>query len=229
MNENEVVYLGQLDINQNEAERENQINFIFFSIYLVLGILRGTNLDFPYWNTLAQIVQFGCLGVILIVVFVEYINSKIKLNPIGILFFLIGMLNLVVTKHTLILSFSIFFFGFANFEFKDLLKKYLLVLAVTFALIEILAFTNIIPMGYSARTDMVRYNMGFKTSTLASAIFFFLVLGLVYLLQERIPIILLLALFLISVVLYKLTDTRTGLYFYCFFHSYINFVQFEIF
>lgn len=212
MNENEVVYLGQLDINQNEAERENQINFILFSIYLVLGLLRGTNLDFPYWNTLAQIVQFGCLGVILIVVFVEYINSKIKLNPIGILFFLIGMLNLVVTKHTLILSFSIFFFGFANFEFKDLLKKYLLVLAVTFALIEILAFTNIIPMGYSARTDMVRYNMGFKTSTLASAIFFFLVLGLVYLLQERIPIILLLALFLISVVLYKLTDTRTGFY-----------------
>lgn len=212
MNENEVVYLGQLDINQNEAVTENRINFILFSVYFVIGILRGTNLDFPHWNSIAQVIQFGCLGIILIVVLIEYINAKIRLHPIAILFFLVGMMNLLVTKHTLILSFSVFFFGFANFDFKDLLKKYLIVLAVAFALIEIMAFTNIIPMGYSARTDMIRYNMGFKTSTLAPAIFFFLVLGLVYLLQEKIPVVLLLALLFVAILFYKLTDTRTGFY-----------------
>lgn len=212
MMENEVVFLEDGDFNQNDAVRENRANFLFFSIYLIVALFRGTNLDFLHWNTIAQVIQLCCLGVVLAVAMVECINSKIKPNPIAILFIIIGMLNLLATKHTLILSFAVFFFGFANFEFRDLLKKYLIVLSVTFLLIEILAFSNIIPMGYSARTDMVRYNMGFKTSTLASAILFFLVLGFVYLLQERIPVIVIVVFLAAAVVLYKLTDTRTGFY-----------------
>ena len=212
MNDNTAVLLGEEYINQNQAEIENRINFSAFSVYLIIGLLRATNLDFPHWSLVAQVLQFAMLFLILFVVFLEVINRKIRLKPIPLAFLAIGLVNALITRHTLILSFAIFFFGFSNCRFEKLIKGYLIVLGMTFFVIEVLAFLDIIPMAYSSRTDVLRYNMGFRTSTLAPAIFFFFALGLVYLLQERIPVFVLLALLLGSFLLYQLTDTRTGFF-----------------
>lgn len=204
--------LDKLLINAKKPSFEDRINFVFFAIYLVIALFCSTNLSFSFWPTFAKGAQLFCLAVISIVICFELVNRKIKWNPICFILALVGLVNAFVTGHTLILSFSIFFFGFANYDFKNLLKRYLLILGITFLLIEVFVLIGLIPMGYSYRDDSTRLNLGFQTATLAPSIFFFFSLGVLYLYKEKTSYLFLLFSFLFSFALFKLTDTRTGFY-----------------
>lgn len=209
--DNDDLYL-QYDSFLYSSEGEKKAIFVMFAIYFVTGILRSTNIDFPYWTTIGQLIQLSMLGLILLLSLLDVFQGFVKLHPIVWILLLTGVINFILTKHTFVLGFAILFLGFSNMNFKSLLKNYLIVLNVTFIAIVLCSLIGIIPIGTSERTDTIRYNFGFSTSTLAASIFFFIVLGHVYLNQKRTSYLYLLIAVAVAGIIYYFSDTRTGFF-----------------
>lgn len=193
--------------------------FISFCLYTVIGILRGTNIDFPKWSTIAVIIQLLALEIISICVILEAYHRRLKFNFFFFFCFAVGIINCLLTKHTFMLGFSILFFAFAIMEsgywqqsYQSILLRFLIVLTVTFFFVFFASIFGIIDMGYASRTDVNRYNFGFQTATLAPAIFFFITLGFVFHYKERTSLWFLVFAFCFAFFLYIASDTRTGFF-----------------
>lgn len=201
-----------LNNRRHSRKIREKIIFVLFSIYFSIGILRASNIGFPYWTKFSQIFQLSSLILILVISFFRADNTHTRIRPTIWILFFVGIANLIITKHTFVLAFAILFFGFQKTNFHKLLKDYLTVLNIVFFFVVTLSMIGIIPIGISERENLIRYNLGFQTATLAPSIFFFIVLGHVYLHQKKTSFLYLFFAMVVSIMLYVFTNTRTGFY-----------------
>ncbi len=202
-----------IDVQGKNIAILNKIKFVCFAVYIVVGILRSTNVDFPGWTSFSQIIQFFFLFLTFAIVLYQSIRRQIKFKWIGVILVATGLLSLWFSRHTFMLSFAVFFCAFATMDFKEALKKYLIVLSITLGFVVVLSLFNIIEMGGADRgAGISRINFGFKTATLPNTIFFFICLGFVYLKKQKTPWLALLFFVATASLLYHFTNTRTGFF-----------------
>jgi len=183
--------------------------FLFF-LYVFVGILRATTISFNHWTSIAQTIQISILSILTFNLFFEIMEGKIKANPLVLVLILCSIINTFLTKHLFMFSFFILFSSFCNFNFKNLVKKFTYLVILSACLIVFLNIISVIPDAGASRLDKIRYSLGFKTATLPSSILMFISLGLLYVKQEKAKNWLLFLLFIINLLLFVLTDTRTG-------------------
>lgn len=202
-----------IDVQSKNVAILNRIKFVCFAVYIVVGILRSTNIDFPGWTNFSQIIQFFFLFLSFAIVLYQSIRRQIKLNWVGVVLVATGLLSLWFSRHTFMLSFAVFFCAFTTMDFKKALKRYLIILSITLGLVVVLSLFNIIEMGGAERgAGISRINFGFKTATLPNTIFFFICLGFIYLKKQKTPWLVLLLFIIITSLLYYFTNTRTGFF-----------------
>ncbi len=190
---------------------ENNIKSFFLILFVVLGILRTSTINIPYFDSICKYIQITSLFILFIISFIDFIKKKIKLNLFIIILGMFSLINTIVTKHTFFLGFFVFYLSFINLDYKKAVFKLNISIIITTILIILLAITGVILNDTTTRgTDELRYLLGFKTSTLPCSILLFTLINFIIIYRDKLTWPFFLSYILFALLLYIITDTRTG-------------------
>ena len=155
------------------------ISSIAFIVYIVIGLLLNTTINFKNWYKFAKIIQYICIIILIIITGILLVFFNYKISWLNILLFVGGVVNFLVTKHIFILFLALSFFTLKKCNIEYVLKLHcyslVVVLLSTFILANIGIIENIISYRYENGVEVYkRYGFGFKAVTLPLSLLFFI-------------------------------------------------------
>lgn len=185
------------------------IAFIIFlvNIHLENTVLGWTNNIF---SIISKIIRYGCYLIFLINIFLDWKSGE-KITWPMLIAGVISILTFIFSKNTAIILLLIVLFALRKIEMKKLIKIAYYTNLIMFIVVILSSVIGIIPNWIFERDDThIRLALGYHWATIPLTLFFFIVLMSFYLKRENVTIIEIYLNLVSSVVLFKLTDSRTG-------------------
>ena len=184
-----------------------------FAVFCIAALFANTPLPSQY-----EFIK-NCIDIIKLIVFVIFsidilldLKSKkidkktfLILAPLGLL----SVITLLASRKPHMLILTLFVAEFRKFKFEDVVKFALAAFQTTFIVVITLSIFKVLPNLYIERSaEQMRYALGFGYVTIASTCFLFIILMSAYLKKSNMPWVEVLYSFLISILLYYITDSR---------------------
>ena len=193
------------------CKHRNIILYSVFVLYLLSGMVRNSTFIFiDLWDIVSRVIQIFCGFVLVIYLLLDLIKGKFKVT----LFLIIGMicaLGALVFAHTISPCYLIaFIYVFKDCKFEQIARIFAITTIVGLLMIYSFALMGYIDNLVQSRGDISRVCLGFLWSVPPMAYFFFACLAYNYVLGKKISHLQLALELLVSLLLYNLTNTRTG-------------------
>lgn len=178
---------------------------IMFSLYIAYDFLRSTTLAVP--GSLKYPIYL--LAIVFIVVKTFFLDSYTFKSFVEILFFgIIGGIVSYNIKSDVIMMFTIFCIGANNVDFDNIIKIYVVEMILLLLLVGVLSKLGYI-MNYTYfRDGHLRNSFGTNYPTDFAAHIFYIVIGIIYLLKDKMKLIITIILSLLSIWVLLVTDSR---------------------
>lgn len=199
------------------TQKRNKNGYFFkillMIVYVVVGNLRNSTISFQYFDKISQLVQLTSLCLLLVLCIMDIINKRVNIKWKEAFLFVFAIINLIASKHTFVLGFSIFYLAFQSLPKKKAVLHLNIAIISSMLFIVFLSSIGIIENITSYRSDgSIRYQMGYQTSTLPNTIIFFTFINFVFVYEEKISLLFIFIYDFVAFLLYLQTDTRTGFY-----------------
>lgn len=194
----------------------NMILQVLLVVYLLSGMARNSTLILiDFWDVSARVIQVVCGFILVIYLFFDLIKGKFKITP----FLVVGVvcaLGTLIFAHTISLCYLLaFIYVFKDYKFEQIARIYAVTTFIGLLIIYILAYSGCIENFILSRGKISRVCLGFLWSVPPMTYFFFVCLVFNYILGKRISYLQLAFELIIGIILYILTNTRTGFILIC--------------
>lgn len=186
--------------------------FYYFVFFNLLALAKGIGLD----STDITFIFISILSVIFLVIHILYVKFTIKQITYIALFILLGAIITLFSKKTTIFISIIAIIFAKDIPYERLFKSVFIVRSIAFIFMIVLGVSGIIDSSNSFRIGdngevIKRYSLGFVHPNITYLNFYIIILLFIYIYYKRINIVHCSWIFLLSLILFKLTDSRTGL------------------
>lgn len=188
------------------------IILIVFIIFLIDIHLENTVLGWTnnIFSIISKVIRYGCYLIFLINIFLDWKSGE-KITWPMLIAGVISILTFVFSKNTAIILLLIVLFALRKIEMKKLIKIAYYTNLIMFIIVILASVIGIIPNWIFERDDThIRLALGYHWATIPLTLFFFIVLMSFYLKRENVTPIEIYLNLVVSIVLFKLTDSRTG-------------------
>lgn len=188
------------------------IILIVFTIFLIDIHIENTVLGWTdnVFSIISKLIRYGCYLLFLINIFLDWKCGE-KLTWSMVVTGAISVLTCIFSKNTGIVLLLIVLFALRKIEMKRLIKIAYYTNLIMFIIVILSSIIGIIPNWIFERDDThIRLALGYHWATIPLTLFFFIVLMSFYLKREKVTMIEIYLNLVTSVVLFKLTDSRTG-------------------
>ena len=193
-------------------DKRKDITFSLVGIYCAIGIMLSSSISFAHSKLIFNLVQLLIAGILTVYILLDLILKRQKVSCVFVILGVYCVLNLIISRSTQLLAIFILVYSLKTYNFKELMAFLLKFVLITFAIIITLSLFKVLPDDVHMREDALRHTLGFECSTLSQSIFMFVILSSLYVYQSDIKLELLITEFIISSLLYYLTNSRTGFY-----------------
>lgn len=190
--------------------KQNKDNFVLNIFFALLSLSKGFGLNNSNKFSIV-IFLFG-----LIILIGKIINEKYTMKEIFLIMclFIIGIIDLLLSKETTILFSAICISCLKKSNVKNIIKTLMLFRLISFLSMVILSSLGIIEMNkmlfYRNNTFVTRYSFGYSHPNLAHSTFAIIISMIIFLRYEKINLFELGIIEAVNILLYKFTLSRTG-------------------
>ena len=189
-----------------------QLYFLAFVIYFIPAYLIDTTFTvYLSWSKL-RIISYIAIPILLLKIYVLD-NWNWRQLIIVSVFLIIGVLGWRAAKYPEILMMMVFVIGARGVSFNEIISWYFYLSLSFIMAIAIISLLNIIPnLTYYSMLRPTRYSLGMAYTTFVASHIVYISLAYCYLRFSKLKWIDYLAIFLIGLVVMKITDTRLDFY-----------------
>lgn len=191
--------------------RFNKSEILFFSAWILflLSLLIGA-------TTLQRIKYLGMLAkglryLAYLICCTEICRTKMKKNKVFILvfIFLIFMISCISSTNKTLLLYLLVLFASINIDKREIMRLTAHLQGFFLAIVVLLSQIGIMEdYLFGKRRDRIRHGLGFSWTTTGPILYFYFMLGYIYLRKEKFSVAEAILLEVINIFFYKLTDTR---------------------
>ena len=193
------------------VKNREKILYAILFLYCVIGYLKTSTITNIYYCNLILNILLGICAVILcFYLLFDLLNKKFKVTGFLIFGTFCAIGSLIVIHNTIICFFLAFLYVFKDSNFNNIAKIVSYALLISLISVILLSGIGVIDTINGERIDRIRYSLGFNASTQASIFFFLYCLLFNFVNKEKTPIYVLVLEIVANVLIYLLTDTRTG-------------------
>ena len=190
--------------------REKILSVTLF-LYCVIGYLKTSTItNIYYCNSILNILLLLCAVILCFYLLFDLLNKKFKVTWFLIFGVFCAIGSLIVIHNTIICFFLAFLYVFKDGDLKKIAKIISYALLVSLVSVILLSGIGVIETLNGERFNKIRHSLGFNASTQASIFFFLYCLLFNFINKEKTPIYVLVLEIVANVLIYILTDTRTG-------------------
>lgn len=186
--------------------------YFIFGIYIITLFANSTSLylQYDYVQKIVKLIRYGCYFVFAIKTVYLFIKEK-NISILNLLFFIVGILVMILGKSTEILLMFLVVNSAKDLEFKKIAKLVLIIYTILFIAMIGLSYFDIVPNWIYYRQEIARYSFGFIYPTDLMSVYVTIVLLYFYIRNTKAHYIELAILEGIAIVLFKYTNGRLGL------------------
>lgn len=199
----------------------DQKKYFFYIIPLIIYInITLIDTTTTFFNeslmTYKSLIKYLCIGVIIIKILICDMKNYRKNNYIRLIIILIIFsLSSLFSKNRAIIQYFFIILGSYNLDFKKILKYVLIGEGICVLTIIILSVLNVISNRVFGRnnSEVQRYSLGFQYATYPALFVWYLTMLYIYLRGKKTKIYEYIILLLLSIILYRVTNSRNELLF----------------
>lgn len=198
------------------VKHRDVILYTVLVLYLLSGMVRNSTLMLiDLWEIIVCLTQIICGIILVLYILLDLFKGKFKIT----LFFIVGVICsigvLIFAETNYLFFFLVFVYVFKDCKFEKIAKIYAITTFIGLLIVCLMAFTGCIENWVQSRGDIARVCLGFFWSVPPMTYFFFACLASNYVLGKNISYFQLAFELIVGIILYMLTNTRTGFILIC--------------